>query len=135
MEPQRETIIRNYFDPQSSFNFEDLYDWLAPDVVVVEAEGLPWSGIYYGRKGVGDYMSQITLYIISQVELEEVFSCNNQVVAIGKSVGMVVRTKQPFSIGLVILFTFDETDKIKKVQFLRNLRALQEVLHEKLTAT
>ena len=128
MYSKREKIIRNYFNPQGSFDFEDLYNYLSPDVILYETEGLPWSGVYYGINGLGDFMAKVTRYIISEIKIEEIYSCGDQVVTIGKSIGRVVKTQRPFGIRVVQIFTFDDQDKIKKVVCLADLKAFQEIL-------
>ncbi len=130
MKSHREKIIRNYFDPHKAMDVVDMYSWLAPDITIFESENLPWGGQYRGLKGVGEYLANVTRNIISEIKLDEIYSCGQKVIAIGRSNGKVKATGRPFNIRVTQLFTFNENDKISKVEFLADLPAFMAVLDQ-----
>ena len=128
MKSQRENIIINYLSPNKALDVVDMYGWLSPDIVIQEPEMLPWGGRYEGLAGVGAYLIKVTESIISEIQLEEVYSCGDKVVAIGRSLGKVRRSGQKFNIRVTQLFSFNEENKINQVEFLADLPAFMEVL-------
>ncbi|MBK9017454.1 MAG: hypothetical protein IPM82_27300 [Saprospiraceae bacterium] len=100
MKTQREKIILNYFSPHKAMDVVDLYAWLDPGVTIVEPEGLPWGGSYHGIQGVGNYMINVTKSILSEIKLDEVYSCGDKVVAIGWSSGKAMKKGKAFKSGL-----------------------------------
>ncbi len=134
MESQREKIIINYLSPNKTLDVVDMYGWLAPDITIQEPELLPWGGRYEGLAGVGEYLIKVTENIISEIQLDEVYSCGDKVVAIGRSFGKVRKSGQPFNIRVTQLFSFNSENKINQVEFLADLPAFMEVLQEKMAA-
>lgn len=130
MKSIREKIIISYFSPHTALDVVDMYNWLDQNITICEADGLPWSGHYQGLQGVGDYMSNVTRSIISEIKIEEVYSCGDKVIAIGRSVGKVVKTGRPFDIRMTQLFTFSDGNKIRKVEFLADIPAFKAALDE-----
>ncbi|GEM_PF-2798924 len=128
MKTQREKAILNYFSPHKALDVIDLYNFLAPDVTIVEPESLPWGGNYNGMQGVARYMTNVTDNILSEIELDDVYSCGDKVVAIGWSHGRVVKTGRSFHIRVTQLYTFNENNKISRVEFLSDLPAFFEAL-------
>ncbi|MBI1225047.1 MAG: hypothetical protein GC192_07390 [Bacteroidetes bacterium] len=128
MKTQREKIILNYFSPHKSLDVVDMYNWLSPDITISEPDELPWGGQYHGLTGVGAYLTKITMNVISEIQLEEVYTCGELVIAIGRSVGKVRKTGQPFDIRVTQLFTFTDDNKINRVEFLSDLSAFQQLL-------
>jgi ketosteroid isomerase-like protein len=128
MKTQREKIILNYFDPHKSLDVVDMYNWLSPDITISEPDELPWGGQYHGLTGVGTYLTKVTLNIISEIKVEEVYTCGELVIAIGRSKGKVRKTGRPFDIRVTQLFTFTEDNKINRVEFLSDLPAFMELL-------
>lgn len=128
MKTQREKIILNYFDPHKSLDVVDMYNWLSPDITISEPDELPWGGQYHGLTGVGNYLTKVTMNIISEIQLEEVYTCGELVIAIGRSKGKVRKTGQPFDIRVTQLFTFTNDNKINRVEFLSDLSAFQQLL-------
>lgn len=131
MKTQREKIILNYFAPHKSLDVVDMYNWLAPDVIISEADELPWGGQYHGLTGVGSYLTKVTQNIISEIKLEEIYTCGELVVAIGRSQGRVRQTGKQFDVRVTQLYTFSAENKINRVEFLSDLPAFQAVLTEK----
>ncbi|MCB0519181.1 MAG: nuclear transport factor 2 family protein [Lewinellaceae bacterium] len=134
MKSQREKIILNYFAPNRTLDVVDMYSWLSPDITISEPEMLPWGGRYKGLTGVGEYLTKVTQSILSEIQLEEVYSCGDKVVAIGRSNGKVRKNGRPFNIRVTQLFTFNPDNKISQVEFLADLPSFLEVLEEKLPA-
>ena len=128
MKTLREKIILNYFAPHKALDVVDMYQWLAPDITIHEPEQLPWGGCYRGLKGVGEYLSIVTGHILSEIVLDEIYSCGDLVVAIGQSRGRVVKTGKRFNIRVTQIFTFNEHNKISKVEFLADLPAFFSAL-------
>lgn len=131
MKTQREKVIQNYFDPHKSLDVVDLYNWLSPDITISEPDELPWGGQYHGLTGVGSYLNNVTQSIISEIKLEEVYTCGELVIAIGRSQGRVRRTGKAFDIRITQLFAFNDDDKINRVEFLADLPAFFEALEIK----
>ncbi len=127
MKTQREKIIQNYFDPHKSMDVVDMYNWLAPDITISEPDELPWGGQYHGLTGVGSYLTRVTQNIISEIKLEEVYTCGELVVAIGRSQGKVRKTGRPFDIRVTQLFSFNNDDKINRVEFLSDMSSFLEL--------
>lgn len=128
MKTQREKLILNYFSPHKAMDVVDLYNWLDPEVTIVEPEALPWGGSYYGLKGVGAYMANITQSILSEIKLDDVYSCGDKVVAIGWSSGKAIKSGKSFQIRVTQLFTFNQNNKISRVEFYADLPAFVELL-------
>ena len=131
---QREKIILNYFAPHKSMDVVDMYSWLDPGIIIHEPEQLPWGGSYHGLKGVGEYMTNITRSIISEIVIEEIYTCGEKVVTIGRSNGKVKKTGIRFDIRVTQLFTFNEANKVARVDFLSDLPAFLAVLQANLPA-
>jgi ketosteroid isomerase-like protein len=128
MKTQREKAIYNYFSPHMVKDVADLYAMLATDITIVEPEVLPWGGNYHGLQGVGNYMVNVSQSIMSEITLDEVYSCGDKVVAIGWSSGRTLKSGKPFQIRVTQLFTFNEENKINRVEFLADLPAFAEAL-------
>ncbi len=131
MKTQREKIILNYFDPHKSLDVVDMYNWLSPDITISEPDELPWGGQYHGMTGVGTYLTKVTLSIISEIKVEEVYTCGELVIAIGRSKGKVRKTGKPFDIRVTQLFTFSADNRINRVEFLSDLSTFLEILDQK----
>lgn len=127
---QREKFIFNYFSPHTALELVDIYHWLSPEITICESSQLPWGGQYRGLKGVGEFMSNVLDHVTYEIRLEEVYSCGEKVVAIGRTKGNVRSSGAPFDIRLTQLFTFDQFNKISKVEFLADLAAFLEILNQ-----
>jgi len=127
MKTQREKIILNYFDPHKSLDVVDMYNWLSPDITISEPDELPWGGQYHGLTGVGSYLTKVTQNIISEIKLEEIYTCGELVIAIGRSQGKVRKTGRSFDIRVTQLFTFNDEDKINRVEFLADMSSFLEL--------
>ncbi|MCF8245866.1 MAG: nuclear transport factor 2 family protein [Saprospiraceae bacterium] len=128
MKTQREKIILNYFAPHKAMDVIDLYTWLAPDITIVEPEQLPWGGSYHGIQGVGAYMTNVTSNIISEIRLDDVYSCGDTVIAIGWSNGRTIKTGKQFQIRVTQLYTFNQDGKICRVEFFSDMATFLELL-------
>ncbi len=131
MKTQREKIVLNYFAPHKSMDVVDMYNWLAPDITISEADELPWGGQYHGLAGVGTYLTKVSQSIESEIKVEEIYTCGELVVAISRSKGSVRRTGKPFNVRVTQLFSFNPDNKINRVEFLTDLPTIMASLEHK----
>jgi ketosteroid isomerase-like protein len=128
MKTRRERIITNYYSPHSAREVSDLYSLLTEDVSLSVPEVLPWGGNYYGLKGIGVFLTRLTSSILTDILIEETFTCGDKVIAIGRSKGRVVATGNRYDVRIMHVYTFNEEDKICRGEFYMDTVAMLEAL-------
>jgi ketosteroid isomerase-like protein len=83
MKTERESIIRNFFTPHDLQDVSDFYKQFAENIVIYVPKHFPWGGCYYGLRGAGDMLSNVSRHILADIEVEEIFCSGGQVVSIG----------------------------------------------------
>lgn len=127
---QREKIIFNYFCPHAALDLLDIYQWLSPEIVICTSGQLPGGRQYHGLNGVGDFIGKVTKKLSCEIQLEEIFSSGEQVIAIGRTKGRIYSTGRPFDYCLTQFFTFDPFNKIRKIELLTDSAAVRYSLKE-----
>lgn len=70
--------------------------YIAPDFVMDQPDGLPWSGRYYGPDGFMSFFHTLNDYLEATTETEIIFDGGGTVVQIGCAEGTIRANAAPF---------------------------------------
>ncbi len=80
-------------------------EWTAmwtDDIEIRQTTSVPWGGTYRGRAACLDFLQRAAEYIESVAGPDEpLYVCGDEVVAIGRSLGVARKTGEPFDIRIV----------------------------------
>jgi ketosteroid isomerase-like protein len=62
---------------------------LAPDFVLIQSGGLPWSGGYTGPDGFFDFVGKLFGHLETKLSMEQIYDAGGAIVQIGHSDGTV----------------------------------------------
>jgi uncharacterized protein len=100
----------------------------APDIVIYQSELLPWGGSYHGSEGAMSFYGKLVGHVDSRVDLDQIFSAGDRVVAVGRTRGTVRATGRSFEVPVAHVWTLD-AGKVTRIEFyidtLAMLAALQ----------
>ncbi|MCB0519350.1 MAG: nuclear transport factor 2 family protein [Lewinellaceae bacterium] len=117
MKTSKESIIRNFFTPHDMQDVSAFYEQFAENIVIYVPKHFPWGGCYYGLRGAGDLLSNVSQHVLADIEVEEIFSSGEQVVSIGRLHGKALATGERIDARVVHVFTFNGEGKIRRVEF------------------
>jgi ketosteroid isomerase-like protein len=62
---------------------------IAPDFVMTQPNGLPWSGRYAGPDGFFEFIGKLYSHLDTKVEVEEIYDAGGSIVQVGHTGGTV----------------------------------------------
>jgi hypothetical protein len=93
--------IREGYGAYKRKDFPALMANLSPAIEAEQSELVPWGGTYHGLDGFGEFMSNLTTYVDTEVIPEEFVEAGDTIVVIGRSRGSVKATGRAFDIRTV----------------------------------
>ncbi|MEV1293597.1 nuclear transport factor 2 family protein [Pseudonocardia sp. NPDC049635] len=80
--PDARTVAQSYFDALEAGDFEAAISCLSEDIVLTEAESLPYGGIHHGREKFKDALGQAAKLGGSKMTLEHLLVDGERVAAL-----------------------------------------------------
>lgn len=74
---------------------------LAPDIRIQQTTQLPWGGTYQGLAEFPTFFAKLTEHLDSNLSFDRLLDAGDDVVAIGRTSGTVVKNGAPFDIPVV----------------------------------
>ncbi len=101
-------IVKKIYDVGGKGDMAAMMALLAPNVVVHEAEGLPYGGVYHGHAGMGALFQKIFGIIKEfRVVAEDFFVSGNVVVAQIRVLGLGRTTGQAINMPVLEMWTLE----------------------------
>ena len=82
-----------------------LFEFIAPDCVIVQDERLPWGGRHVGHEGFATFGLRLREHIESTVTTSAMFAADGDVIQVGRTAGRAITTGTPFDIDEVHRWT------------------------------
>ncbi|MDB4989499.1 MAG: hypothetical protein JWN04_4677 [Myxococcaceae bacterium] len=74
---------------------------VSPEIFIRQSEQLPWGGIYRGLGEFQQFFAKLTEHIDSNLSFDNLIDAGDDVVAIGRTSGHVVKSGAPFDVPVV----------------------------------
>jgi ketosteroid isomerase-like protein len=117
MSIDRIAYVKHLFDEYKNKNINAVFEAFAPDIKIYQTKGLPWGGFYEGMDGAVQFFTGMNGELDSESDPKGLFMAGDKVISIGRTVGRMVRSGNPIDARVVIVFSFNDDDKIKKMEF------------------
>ena len=91
-------VVRAIYAAMAARDFARLFELVADDIVITQAERLPWGGRYVGHDGFATFGLTISSTIDSAVTIDAVFAADDGVIQCGRTKGTVKATGAAFDI-------------------------------------
>jgi ketosteroid isomerase-like protein len=98
-------LVRSIYDALDAGDHEGVLQHVDESIEVIAAEGLPWSGRYYGREGAEDFLRTMGDHVQVAVETDELIDSGANVAQIGRIVGHSYATGAPFNTREIHVWT------------------------------
>jgi ketosteroid isomerase-like protein len=98
-------VVRRFYEALAAGDVDTIRSLTDPDIVVVQAEELPWGGEFHGYDGLGEFFGLLVGTIRSQVTHQVIFAAGDRVVQVGRTAGTVNATGASFDIDEVHVHT------------------------------
>ena len=98
-------VVERFYAAMAAGDIEGILAALDPQVVVRQAEVLPWGGRFEGHDGFLEFGAALLSTIESKVEIDALFEAGDHVVQRGRTRGTVRATGAPFDIAEVHVHT------------------------------
>ena len=82
-----------------------LFEYIAPDCVIVQDERLPWGGRFVGHEGFATFGLRLREHIASAVTTTAMFAADGDVIQVGKTAGTTIASGTPFDVDEVHRWT------------------------------
>ena len=82
-----------------------LFEYLAPDCVIVQDERLPWGGRFVGHEGFATFGLRLRENIASKVTTTAMFAADGDVIQVGRTAGTTIAGGAPFDVDEVHRWT------------------------------
>lgn len=122
-------IIRKVYEFYNTGQAGATFEFFAPELSIHQTELLPWGGDYKGLSGLKEFLEKLVSRLNSKVEMRELISAGETVVAVGRTSGTVKKTGKSFDVTAVHLWTL-KNEKIVKYQAYIDTPAMLAVLAE-----
>tara|TARA_R110002020_G_scaffold116694_1_gene267317 strand:+ start:15912 stop:16328 length:417 start_codon:yes stop_codon:yes gene_type:complete len=84
-----------------------------PDCELMQTGELPWGGVYRGHAGLARFFDRLTQAIDTQIVHETLIEAGNDVVSVGRTKGVAMKTGRAFELDAVHIYTVEES-KIRR---------------------
>ncbi len=108
MTTEHEELVRNIYDAYARRDLAAALSRFSPEVEFVQTDLLPWGGSYRGIVGAQASLGKLLAHVDSRVEVEEMFSAGDQVVAIARTRGTARASGAAFDLRAVHVWTVVE---------------------------
>ncbi|HEX8845659.1 MAG TPA: nuclear transport factor 2 family protein [Pyrinomonadaceae bacterium] len=105
MTTEHEELVRKIYDAYARRDVAAALSRFSPEVEFVQTDLLPWGGRYQGIEGVQASLGKLLAHIDSLVEVEEMISAGDHVVAIARTRGTARASGASFDIRAVHVWT------------------------------
>ncbi len=97
--------VRAIYAAMASGDIALLFEYIAPDCVIVQDERLPWGGRHVGHDGFATFGLRLRENIESKVTTSAMFAADGDVIQVGKTAGTTIGTGTAFDIDEVHRWT------------------------------
>jgi uncharacterized protein len=108
-------IIKQAYAYLSEKDVPHYFSLMSPDIELYQTEELPWGGHYRGFDEIEVFFSKIFPLIDSSVDISHYIQAGDNIVAIGKTSGVVKLTEKSFSCSLAHVWMVRE-EKIMRLE-------------------
>jgi uncharacterized protein len=98
-------VVQRLYGAFADRDLEAILAVCSPDIVVVQADELPWGGTHHGHDGLVEFLAALAGTITSRVETKTMFVAGDHVIQGGTTAGTVNASGAAFSIDEVHVFT------------------------------
>jgi ketosteroid isomerase-like protein len=121
-------VVRAIYEAMAARDYDTLFQLVDTAVVITQDERLPWGGRHEGHDGVVVFAAALTGAIESNVDIEAIFSADDEVIEMGRTKGTVVGTDRTFDIAEVHRWRI-EGGKAVAAHFAIDTEAMLAALH------
>ncbi|MET0910860.1 MAG: nuclear transport factor 2 family protein [Ilumatobacteraceae bacterium] len=82
-----------------------LFEYIAPDCVIVQDERLPWGGRFVGHEGFATFGLRLRENIASAVTTSAMFTADGDVIQVGRTAGTTIASGTAFDVDEVHRWT------------------------------
>jgi ketosteroid isomerase-like protein len=100
-------IVRCIYDAYESGDARTPADHFDDDARGYTSDFVPWGGHRRGRQDLREGLATLRFYITNSFEPSEIIDSGNEVIAVGRTVGLINATGQTFSVPTVHVWHFE----------------------------
>ncbi len=101
-------VVTSLYDALRRKDIHSMAALSNPDITVHQSEEVPWGGVYQGIEQALQFFGKVSSFLDSSVSIERILDAGDCVAVIGRTVGTVKATQQPFDTPLVHLWQLRE---------------------------
>ncbi len=120
-------IVQQAYRYLNARDLSKYFSLMSPDIEFYQTEELPWGRHYRGLEESKVFFSKFAPLIDSTVDIAYYIPAGEQIVAIGKTIGIVTPTGKPFSCNLAHVWTVRE-EKIVRLDVYIDTDAIKAAL-------
>jgi len=113
-------IVRCIYDAIEDGDTRTPRNYFREDVEAYVSEFVPWGGSFKGLDAFGEGFLTMTRYVRIAFEPSELIDAGDHVIALGRSVGIVHRTGQAFSVRTVHIWKIED-EQVTSVAYYHDL--------------
>lgn len=98
-------LVRRLYDAFAASDFDTILAVMDPELVVTQADALPWGGEFHGYEGLATFFGRLREHITSEVTHAALYGAGDHAVQFGRTAGTVNATGAAFDIDEMHLFT------------------------------
>jgi len=121
-------LLRKFVDTVYTGDFDTAFTQLHPDMILHEADSLPYAGNYHGPRGFRELLERVYALVELQIKHTELLDAGDTVIARMDTTLTLRKTGESVDMPIVELYTFDG-DLIKYVDvFYKDTHAIVRTL-------
>ena len=98
-------VVERIYAAMADRDYDTLFQLVDESAVITQDDRLPWGGRHEGHDGVVVFAAALTGAIESNVDIDAIFSADDEVIQMGHTKGTVVGTERTFDIPEVHRWT------------------------------
>ena len=101
-------VVNAVYDAYARRDLQKIATLYHPDCELMQTEELPWGGVYRGHAGLARFFERLTQTIDTQIVGETLIEAGNDVVSVGRTKGVALKTGRAFELDAVHVYTIED---------------------------